>query len=249
MADDDGIQHSSYDHWQPNPDIQTNPGPDPDRGKDLGYLAPNVHVGWGTTPPSFNNPPPGSPAGSGQAPTADVPETPPIRVNLASMRGAEETMLAAARVATDSYQALRDRVLGMGDSVFGQEAEDPVYGIPYFPGPVDSDIQPFAKEFAATMNPAMEKALYSIGNVLELVGEYIAMVNRAGQTYSEVDRNSRFPTDALGQEVVRSIGNLRFGHGVPPESVPKGIGGDIRFGHAVPPDSVPKGFGPGPVVG
>jgi hypothetical protein len=212
------IKHSQYDHWQPNPNTPQPETPDPDRGKDLNYLVPNVSVAWGN-PPSFNNPPPASEDGGGDS--TDVPETPPIRVNLAGVRGTENSMLSAARTAVDAYQGLRQHVLSVQDNVFGQNEmdwyKDPTsYMTPTIERP--SEIQPIAREFAASMNPAMEKALYFMGTTLELVGEYIALVNRTGQTYSEVDRKARFPTEGTAKEAVTgaNLKDIRFGHGVPP---------------------------------
>lgn len=205
MPDEGDIAHSQYDHWIPQPNIPQQPEPDgvdPDRGKDLGYLVPNVSVSW-TVMTSFNNPPPGL-QGDGSGST-DVPATPPIRVDLSGVRAAEIALLRAAQTAVDAYQGLREHVLSVQDDVFGQHdtdlEKDPIgYGTSVQENP--GEIQPIARNFAASMNPAMEKALFFMGTTMELVGEYIALVNRTGQTYSEVDRNARFPTEGTSNEVV-----------------------------------------------
>ncbi|MFI5798082.1 hypothetical protein [Streptomyces sp. NPDC051677] len=203
MPDDGDVKHSPYDQWQQDPG-PAEPGGDPDRGKEYGYLVPNVAVGWGSLP-TFNNPPPDTGQGGDAEARSDVPATPPIRVDLSGLRATENTLLSAVRTAVDAYQGLRQHVLSTEDDVFGQNEmdwyKDPTY-YGSIPSEVPSKIQPIAREFAASMNPAMEKALYFMGTTLELVGEYIALVNRTGQTYSEVDRKSRFPTEGTSKDVV-----------------------------------------------
>jgi hypothetical protein len=214
------IKHSPYDNWKPNPNSpEPDPQPDPDKGKDLNYLVPNVSIGWNSLP-TFNNPPSGEQSGDVNTST-DVPETPPIRVDLGGMRDTENSLLSAARTAVDAYQGLREHVLSVQNTVFGQHEmdwwKDPSsYMSPTIERP--SEIQPIAREFAEAMNPAMEKALYFMGTTMELVGEYIALVNRTGQTYSEVDRHARFPTEGTSKEAVTGVnfGDFHFGHGVPP---------------------------------
>lgn len=207
MPDLGDITHSQYDHWWiPQPD-SSEPEPevaDPDRGKDLGYLVPNLSVSW-TVMPSFNNPPPATEPQGDEESSTDVPATPPIRVDLSGVRATEIALLRAAQTAVDAYQGLREHVLSVQDDVFGQHdtdlEKDPIgYGTSVQENP--GQIQSIAREFAASMNPAMEKALFFMGTTMELVGEYIALVNRTGQTYSEVDRNARFPTEGTSTEVV-----------------------------------------------
>lgn len=204
MPDEGDIKHSPYDQWrQDSPQPETDE-PDPDRGKDLDYLVPNVTVAW-DVPPSFNNPPPETGQQGDAGAGTDVPETPPIRVDLSGVRGTENALLSAARTAVDAYQGLREHVLSVQDDVFGQNETDLYKDPTSYATPtqvVPSQIQPIAREFAASMNPAMEKALYFMGSTMELVGEYIALLNRTGQTYSEVDRNSRFPTEGTSNQVV-----------------------------------------------
>ncbi|MDH2393569.1 hypothetical protein QCN29_33365 [Streptomyces sp. HNM0663] len=206
MPDEGNIEHSHYDFWRPDPNApQSEPeAPDPDHGKDLGYLVPNVSVSWGVLP-SFNNPPPGSEQQGGGDVDEDVPATPPIRVDLSGVRATEITLISAARTVVDAYQGLREHVLSVQDDVFGQNDTDLEKDPTYYATSaqeVPSQIQPIAREFAASMNPAMERALYFMGTTLELFGEYIALINRTGQTYSEVDRNARFPTEATNRQVV-----------------------------------------------
>ncbi|MCO6005342.1 hypothetical protein NE236_10130 [Actinoallomurus purpureus] len=186
---------------------------DPDSGKDFWGDVPDLAVPapWGTTgPPSFNDDP-SSPAGAGESPPGGIPLTTPISVNLSSLRFAMNSMLSDVKLLVSDYESLKSLVAAQKDTVFGQNAtvtevgnslgnaagqasggggsgsgnpQDHTYG---------SQIQPYAQDFAASINPAQEKTLEAIANSLELVGQFIAGVDRAGQTYSHADRLARFP--------------------------------------------------------
>ncbi|MCW2945857.1 MAG: hypothetical protein JWR24_2574 [Actinoallomurus sp.] len=171
--------------------------PNPDAGKNLSYLVPNVSVAWSTAP-SFNLDPPNSGGGDGGG---DVPPCSPIQVNLSTLRGAEASMLGSARTAVGDYQSLRDKVMSVKDTVFGQQAIAGTSGYwnaasqGYVPGNDNaaSPIQDPAKKFADVINPAQEKVLWQMAGALEVIGQYVAAVNRAGQSYGEADRKAKFP--------------------------------------------------------
>jgi len=210
---------------------------DPDSGKDLGYLVPTVTVAWNNLP-SFDDPPPGSSGGSGGGST-DVPAVPPIKVDLAVMRSTEESMLNSARSATSAYDTLSSTTLSVKDTIFGQGFDEGTVdlvtgggtgqilesGSPTVTGmdPAGKDGDPgsaigqMGDEFAASMIPAMEKTLWMMGNSMELIGQYIAAINATGQTYSEVDRESKFPVDSIGTPVVVfDPSTVRYGHAIAP---------------------------------
>lgn len=172
--------------------------PDPDKGKDLSYLVPTVAIGknW-STPASFNDDPPGGSSKSDNKPTPSVDS---ITVDLGSIRSAETTMLGAARTAITDYSTLRDKVMAVKDTVFGQTAVETVKSRANSDGvnsPYDhtqnSPVQDPAKKFAEEINPAQEKALWQMANALEIVGQYIAALNAAGQSYAKTDRASNMP--------------------------------------------------------
>jgi hypothetical protein len=180
---------------------------DPDAGKDFSNLVPNMTVGW-DTPPSFNLDPSGQ-SGDGQTST-DVVDSGPIAFDGATVRATESTLLAQSRDAVYNYEALRQKVDGAVHATFwGPEDPGPVISsgqyMNFSPTPGytptvqetdDNDQRTVAEigaEFARHINPAMQKALAMQSNALELLGSYIAMVNRAGQSYAKVDRASRFP--------------------------------------------------------
>ncbi|WP_394427100.1 hypothetical protein [Streptomyces sp. SGAir0957] len=175
-----------------------------DYGKDLSSLVPEDKVAW-TTAPSFNEDPQDvGDGGSGPDMKEPGPPSGDLAVDLASLRTAEASMLVEARAMVAKYEEVRAHVASVKDTVFGQTAKDKAdngeghtsLSSGYKPPAEDSD-NPFApagREFAAEMNPAMERALLQVGSALEKVGEYIALLNHSGQVYAHTDRESRFPT-------------------------------------------------------
>jgi hypothetical protein len=180
--------------------------PDPDKGKDFSGDVPHLAVPapWSSPgAPSFNEDPPAIPAGAGDPPK-DIPDIPYFTVNLASLRGGLSTMIADAQALVNAYEDLRLGVFGGKDTIFGQNAT--VDEVTTTPGSTanqnvntyhwDTKASPAAAaavEFAASMNPAQEKVLEFAANAIELAGQFIAGVDRAGQTYAATDRAAIFP--------------------------------------------------------
>jgi hypothetical protein len=166
-------------------------------------------VAWGT-PPSFNNPPPGA-SGSGSG-SSDVIPVGPFRIDTGSVRAAESSMLGATREAIASYEALKERVLAVKDTVWippqrkGPQPDNVTSPGGAFAGGVPipppgqtaqqagtADLTAIGKQIADEMNPSMEKALWQMGNALEVMGQFIALINQSGQTYAQTDRAAKFP--------------------------------------------------------
>jgi hypothetical protein len=180
-------------------------GDDPDYGKDLSGLVPNVAVGapWNGQPgpPSFNQDPPGQDPGSGDPPPP--PPVSPLSVNLTSLRSAETSLISETTSLAADYENLRNKVMSSKDTVFGQSAIQTVITDPgqaaggggsggqEHKGP--SPIQGKAQEFAGHLNPAQERVLEQIANSLEIVGQFTAGLNRSGQSYGAADRKAQFP--------------------------------------------------------
>jgi|tagenome__1003787_1003787.scaffolds.fasta_scaffold20968753_4 hypothetical protein len=180
--------------------------PDPDKGKDFSGEVPHLAVPtpWSSPgAPSFNEDPPKIPADAGDPPK-DIPDISFLQVNLASLRGGLNTMIADTQTLVKSYEDLRLGFFANKDTVFGQNAT--VINTTHSmagswsggggSGTQHVDPSPAAAgaaEFAASMNPAQEKALELAANAIELVGQFIAAVDRAGQTYAAVDRAAAFP--------------------------------------------------------
>jgi|1186.fasta_scaffold28700_3 hypothetical protein len=189
---------SPYDRhpFDPNDHSHDNENSDPGN-----TTSPHLTVAWDKHP-SFNTPPkeinedaagmPGAPPGS----EADAED---FSINLQRVGTQVDSMLGVSRELVTEYETLRAKVLGSESTVFGQDthARSQSYqGYTTFDNGFSDQpsgwVAP-AKEFAAKMNPAQEKALQSIGAALELVGEYIALVNHSGQVYAQADRSSFFP--------------------------------------------------------
>jgi hypothetical protein len=50
-----------------------------------------------------------------------------------------------------------------------------------------------AAAFAEVINPAQEQLLKAVADTIELDGQFIAMLDRAGQSYAQTDRAAKFP--------------------------------------------------------
>jgi hypothetical protein len=180
---------------------------DPDYGKDLSNLVPHIAVAapWNGQPgpPSFNSDPPPPKNGQGSGDPSWVPLVAPIAANLISFRTTEMSLIAKAQSLVADYETLREKVFATKDTVFGQQATEESFNDPGqasggggsgnsgHMGP--SPIQEPAKEFANIINPLQERVLEQIANSLEIVGQFIAGLNKAGQAYGYVDRNAHFP--------------------------------------------------------
>lgn len=170
----------------------------PDKGEDFSGDIPAVSVNW-KEPPSFNEDPPkrdGSDGGN-----QIIPPVEPFRIDLGSLRVAEQNMLTYTSIASMFHTSLRYKLMFKG-FIFGQNATQS--GATYAPssnynGPVGvgttdpSQWAEPAQEFASIINPLQEKALAQIGSILQSTGEYIATLNAVGQMYAKADRGSVFP--------------------------------------------------------
>ncbi|MET7695304.1 hypothetical protein ABZT06_46745 [Streptomyces sp. NPDC005483] len=183
--------------------------PDPDAGKDFGYLVPQVSVAW-ETPPSFNKPPKDAGGGSGGQ-SSDVTDSGPILMDGPSVRAAESAALGGLRTASSGYSNLRGKVSSLNADFFGpKEKKQPVASVntgtanptgtssgTMSDGDTDPEgneaLHQMADQFYESIKPAMQKALWQIANSLEVSGQYLAMVNKAGQTYAQMDRACVFP--------------------------------------------------------
>lgn len=176
-------------------------GAPPPPATDLGNTdSPDLTV-WASRP-SFNDPPkPIGQNGAGEPPPEVSADSEPFSIDLESMATQLGNMLATSRTLVEKYEALRSTVLSSQATVFGQQSTEDDGSFDFSTGMywdwTDGDAptvwQEPAQKFAEQMNPAQQKALQHIGGVLERVGEYIALANHTGQTYSEADRNSTFP--------------------------------------------------------
>lgn len=175
----------------------------PDKGKDFSGKVPTLHTAWDKLP-SFNDPPPGDEQKPSEGKPPAIPEGSSVLFRASQVRDTEQAMLTSTRTAVDEYETLRKKVLAEKDDVFGQglrhEYESGTVNTSGGAGlnnPQEHNDDPATfngDEFGATMVPMMEKTLREIGSVLSGTGEYIAMINIAGQTYGKADTESKFPS-------------------------------------------------------
>jgi hypothetical protein len=192
---------SKYDDHPFDPNAPGDNGGKPDLGNTD---SPELKVAWETRP-SFNTAPTDIDEGASGAGSQDAGgDANDFRVSFEALGSQVNTMLGRARGLVTQYESLRSKVLGSEGTVFGQKSMLPGGTTETYDSGSHTwteskhDAVPtvFAKpaqEFADQMNPVQEKALQSIGAALELVGEYIALVNHSGQVYSATDRKSLFP--------------------------------------------------------
>ncbi|HEV7934572.1 MAG TPA: hypothetical protein VGP70_19980 [Actinomadura sp.] len=197
---------SQYDQHPFDPDDHSH---DNDPSPDLGNTdSPELKVAWDTHP-SFNLGPKDISEGqtSGDPSSQDSGDANDFQVGFDALGTQVNAMLGTVRGLVTQYEDLRTKVMATGGTVFGQtsmrKGADPMtydsFSHQWYPNS-ESSQQPsptvFAKpaqDFAAEMNPIQEKTLQSVGAALELVGEYIALVNHSGQVYAAADRQSLFP--------------------------------------------------------
>jgi hypothetical protein len=188
-----------------DPNSTSSGGSDSDTGKDLSYLVPDLSVAW-PAPHSFNEDPPKDANGrsSGDSAADDAPSCGDISIDLSTLMSALTSMLGTTRTAVDDFESLRNAFLSTKDTIYGQE-EEPFVGTDAGSGggsigtgvsvgtTYNSPVRDPARQFANEINPALEKALFQVGGALEVVGQYIAALDRSGQFYGEADRAAMFP--------------------------------------------------------
>ncbi|MFC4034815.1 hypothetical protein ACFO3J_25595 [Streptomyces polygonati] len=183
------------------------PGPDPTPNGDL-QATPTLAAAYTVAPDLVpTNADQGGGSGSGGTP---APTASPFTVDLGALRTAEQAFLDATKAASDAYATLRTIVMNAvnSDSLFGQNvgSTEAVITGTYAGGggtntpefildPLDDE----STAFAAAMNPQMEAKLVEAGNVIELMGTFTALLNNAGQTYTETDAISVFPAPTVFQ--------------------------------------------------
>ncbi|MGW3633516.1 hypothetical protein ACWD7F_25735 [Streptomyces sp. NPDC005122] len=199
-------KHSKYDPKPLDPNDKGNgDGPtNPDHGKNLENHAPNVTVNWNTPPTFDDNPPAGdhNPDGDSVG-TQTVADSGPIKFDAGAVRAAETSLLSHEKAAVADYTALREHTLAAvhNPTFFAPAHVDPgsrpgtggKAGEEAPLNPPENELHEMGEKFAADMVPLMERALEQMGNSLQVLGQYITMINRAGQTYAQTDRASRFP--------------------------------------------------------
>ncbi|MCO6000186.1 hypothetical protein [Actinoallomurus rhizosphaericola] len=194
---------SRYDTNPFNPDDHSH---DNDSPPDLGNTdSPELKVAWDKRPSFNTDPTPIDEGGTGEA-TKTQSDAGDFSVDFDTLGSSVNTLLEKAKTLVTQYENLRKHVLNSEGTVFGQNSTVTVASDFYTSGNGgtgtwthrDNNTGPtvFAKpaqEFAEKMNPAQQKTLQGIGASLEVLGEYIALVNHSGQVYAAADKHSLFP--------------------------------------------------------
>jgi hypothetical protein len=180
------------------------------------YPDPTLEMAYTTAPdftPEVYRPPTPVNDRTGPAPATAKP----FVIELGSLRSAEETFLSATSQAVDGYHSLHAAVKNAigSPSIFGQivgsktipqgltpqqGSGSPSDNIPT--GNMDGDsgssvtmdpLDSEGQQFAGAINPAMEQLLQVIASTVETMGTFGAMLNNAGQMYTDGDATSAFP--------------------------------------------------------
>jgi hypothetical protein len=138
-----------------------------------------------------------SSSGSGSAPAA----APMFSVQLGVLRSSEQSCLDAVNASVQDYQSLKSTVSGAAssNSVFGQIVgkasdvnPDSKAGWLEGTGPTMDQLDSEGKNFAAAVVPQMEQLLQACGNIITAMGQFTALLNNAGQMYTDTDAQSAF---------------------------------------------------------
>lgn len=167
---------------------------------------PTLTMYW-TSAPDFTPTAPAPGGGVNDGATVNPNEHQALSVQLGSLRGAENGMLAASSQIVDAYTALKNLFQADEDWVYGQQAEvtQMVNGGNQYDtwseqtvgDPINQTAVKFANGDGTAADPGInavqEYALQVIGNVMGTVGEFIAAINAAGAAYAQADSSSELP--------------------------------------------------------
>ncbi|MEV5753693.1 hypothetical protein AB0L00_38235 [Actinoallomurus sp. NPDC052308] len=121
-------------------------------------------------------------------------------INLSTLRSSEQRCLDATSQAVDGYETLKDEVnKAAGDgNFFGQDVgftQGTVQTgtITFQGGWVPDPGDDAAQQFADATIPQMKNLLNAIGNAIEAMGGFTALITDAGQSYATMDNKAVFP--------------------------------------------------------
>lgn len=170
---------------------------------------PELAMAWTSAPniiPQAESP--GGSGGSGGG-SADAAPHADLLIDLGSLRAGEQSILSSSSTTVDQYEQTKSLFLADKDWVYGQQATRQAavdVGFNNSGGTQNLQLQtvpdfiaPTAQAFAdgsngqPGINAAQEQVLQSVGNVMAMVGEFVAAMNDAGEAYGIADVNSNFP--------------------------------------------------------
>ncbi len=138
----------------------------------------------------------------------------PFAIDLGELRTAEQSILTATSNAVTDYATLKNQVAAAlaSPDLFGQNvvtyssASNPSSWGDHHPDPTaaetvesDTDYDAEATQYAAQFNAEMTLTLQGVASALEVIGQFTALLNNAGQAYAQADHNSAIevPTVAV----------------------------------------------------
>jgi hypothetical protein len=159
----------------------SNQNPSSSNGPFYNYPEPDVTAAYQQAPDFVPNPPPGSGSGT---PGGGASDSDAFLIDLAALKAAEQVCLGATEEAITACENLKSTVSSAvaSPTIFGQEVDK---------DPLDAD----AKQFALGMEATMSQVLYYFAGVVELMGQFNALLNNAGQMYTWADYSSAFAAE------------------------------------------------------
>jgi hypothetical protein len=164
---------------------------------------PTLSMAYTTAPDLMPQPQTNGSSGSGSS--APEPQF-PVFIELGTLMSTEATFLDATQALVNEYENTLVPIVrsAMSSStLFGQNVETST-GVA--PGSKASEIYPTEEadpldqegvKFAAAVNPQMSYLLQQVGTMVEALGTFTAMINKAGQYYTDTDAQSAFPPPGL----------------------------------------------------
>jgi hypothetical protein len=195
MADSQNIQNTEPDGnpeggaFQPHYEA-------PEHAHPEDVPVPDVVVAWSALPVVS----PWSAGGGTAAPEAYLHDD--IAVTLSGITAAEQAILDTARTVVPDYTALKNLVMSTKDYIWGQHID--LLDLPG--GDVSNNdgtasaslfnpamIREMAQKWADDANPAQDQLLAAVAGALETVGQFVAALSDAANSYASADNNSFFP--------------------------------------------------------
>ncbi|TSB32512.1 hypothetical protein [Streptomyces benahoarensis] len=176
---------------------------------------PTLSMIWGDAPPITTYLAKGGGGGGGDNQSAGI--HPAINVGVGSIVDTMQSMLESSRRSVANYQTLKAIVYtaSTDNATFGQQAThkddwgkqdgsathslqsakgvSPNYAKHNGGNEPDEQVQDAAKAYAAAMVPKMNQVLAECANAIELAGQFIVRLDRAGTYYANADHASVFP--------------------------------------------------------
>ncbi|MBY8886972.1 hypothetical protein K7472_19225 [Streptomyces sp. PTM05] len=200
------------DPWEPNVDKHSKDAKDQQKAADAYTTV------YGGTPtygpdPTDNTPPPPSvtmpdlamayttapdflpstPASSDAAQVGNSADDAPFNIDLGALRTCETQYLTALSNVQGQYETLKTTVTNAinNTNAFGQLAgQTEHHGFHNTASWVQDDLDQEGVNFAKEINPKMTQVLQSIASGVEAIGQFTALLNNAGQMYTETDFKS-----------------------------------------------------------